>query len=986
MSHQKGRNAGVTGLVDISGTPAFTVRVAKFSRATATGAVVRTKRGDTFKRIRQSTPGSQLLLWGTVSQDGFPEPESLKGAAGTIELQCGRATKQTLAVVVTQATVSYALKGEDVWEIALVCEVTANPAYDGFGGTQTPAAADPALDAAETHEGATKHVDPDAIQDNDTRRYDVEGLADLDAAEATWVTNTIADAVATRAGMKVRGADFARTDHWGGVLTIQFARTTTGEDLVNEASSKTLDPQNLASQATTAALNATPPTPTGAAFKARGTSTREVNDGVTLQTTAWGLTDTRDDAQNPRITTTADPESIDDVAVRAQVWATSGAAPALPADAPANNVKLLGVTDLPLNDGERLRVWAYGAKSSRDELVLPQTETVDDANGLAGSAIRAYLDGEAAPAGPAGLVYRTTRTTPVTVGLGVNRTLYVDVYGVRTTAQDVLFPRTRAQADAAAIDQETLIPVLYAAGGSPVAPATPAGMVLYDSVDTPETDGRQCRVYRYRFVDRQTEAERAHTESSVDARALRSTARIAALYDSAGGAPGVPAAPADTKYVDYRDVPVPTHPTKVVRVWRFGPTDSVDDVTLPESFTFTDPKGLASRGAAALVNGSPAVPAGFKLRGTRARLLNTVNEDVQNVAEFGLTDTQDDIEFGGTRHTVDTAGLADADTVATVTNSASWQPPTNAGSLVLRDYERRQHVPGVFVFSSSYGPWTRDAELVARSSRTAAPAARGRVDADAVLASGTNPVSVALGGSNVASVDPTGSIENAAEAVRAALLGDPTFEGVDVERVHPSKLLLTLHRRGTRWWMDLESRTFSGLQTPWRLVSGGAVQVYVVDVVRVTSSLWAFVCGTQPVACTFIDFVIWKTYAGDTLYTNANAAGLTNADTFLGFGQLTVTYAGVTGPVAIKDTFRYPSATNPAAVAFEGARTQGWRFRFDSRGIVAGDGAVPGYWTYTTTDLSSVTPGTWVNASLLGIGAAAAASLNFTDAFLNTTP
>src|SRR4051812_25978426 len=110
MSTQRGRNGGVTGLVDIQGTPAFKLKTPKFRQQEGAQALVRTGRGDARRRIKQTAPGGTLLLYGEVRGDGFPEPSTLKGCAGAVTLTYSGARKTVLQVVVLEATVSYSHK------------------------------------------------------------------------------------------------------------------------------------------------------------------------------------------------------------------------------------------------------------------------------------------------------------------------------------------------------------------------------------------------------------------------------------------------------------------------------------------------------------------------------------------------------------------------------------------------------------------------------------------------------------------------------------------------------------------------------------------------------------------------------------------------------------------------------------------------------------------------------------------------------------
>ena len=101
MSLQHGSNGGVTGLVDITGTPKFTAKIIRFSETLALSPRGKNGRGGSrWRQHRWCMPGGQLAVSGYVRKDNWPMPTQLRGEAGTITLQFDAGLTQAVAVVV----------------------------------------------------------------------------------------------------------------------------------------------------------------------------------------------------------------------------------------------------------------------------------------------------------------------------------------------------------------------------------------------------------------------------------------------------------------------------------------------------------------------------------------------------------------------------------------------------------------------------------------------------------------------------------------------------------------------------------------------------------------------------------------------------------------------------------------------------------------------------------------------------------------------
>lgn len=383
---------------------------------------------------------------------------------------------------------------------------------------------------------------------------------------------------------------------------------------------------------------------------------RTDSNGVALQS-SWAYNDTKDNVQYPRISTTEDAENIEDAAIRAQVWYNSGSAPALPTDAPTNNVKLVTYADFPLNPLANVRVWYYAELNSRDKVVQPNYETTADTNSLASTAIRACLDGESI-SDPAGYTLRTTKTVPLTFALGVNRTLTVKVYGLRDTKDDIEMPGTSAIADELEIDSSAKAAQVYTTlsgpSASPAPPLDELQLVSTEQVQLNRVKSVQNSVYD--VLNSEEKRTYPKTSTTDDANNIDDEAMRAQFWDTGFTPPATPSdAPANNvKLIKFVDVPIT--PTKQLRVWLYGERNTRDEEVLKNYNTVADASNLESIAVrACLDTESISDPAGYVLRLTKTYPLSFslgTNRTV-TVKVYGLRTTKADIENPGTYANLD---------------------------------------------------------------------------------------------------------------------------------------------------------------------------------------------------------------------------------------------------------------------------------------------------------------------------------------------
>jgi hypothetical protein len=314
MGSQRGRNAGITNLVDLPrlGTgQKFNVYVTAYGEKLGLTEKPRAGRGTSGKwsKGRPILSSGSIVMRGTLT-DGFPLPDQWKGQEGTLTVTVGTRQTQTVPIRITAAAFDHSEKDDDLIAVTLTATITNTPTWQGFEGTQA-AATDPTRTDQEQWGGTSKSVDPQGLQSGATRLIDAWGaLNDTDAAEEQKIADIIAAATVPMANMKLRSASFQRDSDDGGTIVLTYGLTDTGEDVTNPRTVTTLDTNHLGSVATAAAINATPATPAGDSFVLRTTDTMELNDGHLLKTCTFGLRDTKDDYEMPATVTGDDPYDL----------------------------------------------------------------------------------------------------------------------------------------------------------------------------------------------------------------------------------------------------------------------------------------------------------------------------------------------------------------------------------------------------------------------------------------------------------------------------------------------------------------------------------------------------------------------------------------------------------------------------------------------------------------------------------------------------
>lgn len=420
------------------------------------------------------------------------------------------------------------------------------------------------------------------------------------------------------------------TSNKQGVLWF-FSETTSADDVIFDHAKAVTDPQGINSSKIVGAIFTTgtspddPSVPTGLKIVSYIDTPLTDADASnqSLRLYAYGKLDSLDEIKVPKQKTVVDANHINDEAVRTKEWLSNGTPPAAPTDAPGNNVKLITYTDLEIypvigsTPGLNLRVFLYGAKDSRDEVILPNDETTTDESTLVleSTAIRAYLDGDSVPSTPSGLTLVSAKARPLTLSLGTNRTLTVLIYGLSTAQQKKETEQLQTAIDNGNdLDDRAIRTKLWLASGS--APTGP------DHVPTN-----------------------------------------------------------NVKLIGYHDAGVPENPLLLLRVWVYGPQDSADKLKIGSPFlrhrlgVETDASGLSSTAITTFLDGD--TPPDAPVDDNSVVLVETRRYDqpqtiglgvnrILTIVEYGTITDQQKMEFRESEASADNLVLSESREVTIV--------------------------------------------------------------------------------------------------------------------------------------------------------------------------------------------------------------------------------------------------------------------------------------------------------------------------------
>lgn len=639
MAIQVGRNAGVTGLIDIQGAPKFTARVYRFSETIQAPLRPRVQPGVAAPAFRADPDSMQLLVSGTARADGFPTPASLRGVSGTITLQFNTGLTQSVPVVVQSAQVSYDEASQDAWSVVLTCAATGPVTWAGWPGTQHVPSA-PAYSELEVV-GRSKSLDPNELVESSVKIIDVDGLDAADATEVSKLVTLFAEEPPVPFH-KLRAASLLRDGAFGATISLTFGLTDTKEDVERAQTQTTLDGDRIASAATVALVNAIPTPPVDQPFVERTVRTVELNDGSTLKIADYGLSTPKDDLQNPGRVIVTDPSDLATSGTHTDVYLTSGAAPSYSAPA---GLQITGYSTETINRQVTKKVYQVGKTTEAQKVEYGASETFTDPSNLESWANVGTIDFEPSP--PGLLVERGTSLKQLTP----DHALYTLRSGLRTTEQDITFPGTWANVDPLGIEGDGQQVLIYATGGGVPGATVPSGLQNVGSRVQDENVLRKRVTYRFDVLNSEQKLEYPRTRAVTDPWLIDSAETRADVFTN-GAPPNDPVISGLLK-IDHHDIPVT--PTKTLRVWEYGRNDSKTKIERGGSVETVDPLDIGSRMVAARLNAPLGPAVGWVERETSTRDLDADN--TVYTTEYGLRNSEQDITMPGTWVDTDPLGV-----------------------------------------------------------------------------------------------------------------------------------------------------------------------------------------------------------------------------------------------------------------------------------------------------------------------------------------
>lgn len=941
--------------MDLQGAPAFTAEVYFFEESLGLQAKERAGPGNgPWTTGRPYGPHGRLVIKALAVCHGFPLPLDFpeKHPTGTIALQhdqggtTGLTKKQTVQVRVDGGKVSLAKDRDDGWNLELVCTLLDAPVFTGFGGTQ-PTTTPAVFTDQELFAGRTKLHDPNNLIEAATRSWDVIPLPTGDAAELTRFALLVANADAPFPGAKVKFARLeANRDNDGGTVFAQYNLTDTAEDVVNPATSTTIDPNALTSSGSAAAINTTPTPPGNAELVERETTTQEIHDTATLYRTSYGVTTTKEDRQFPQTHADDDPQNLEDWASDARVFTTG--APPLDLAIPAG-LKLHHRFDVPVTHLLSLRVWMWRKLDTVDERVYPATQATLDPSDLTTNSTTATVYDTASPPGdptpPTGQRLAYLRTHPATT----TKSVRVYVFEKDTSAEKLI-----QQHGQTVYDPENLTSTA-ARAALDSAPSPPGGFYvlrLQRSVNVTHDHILYVNEYGVRSTldDEQMDGSGRGEDPQdlVDDEVIAVvTSTSAPSATPAGGAPtGLKKRDVKTKQLT---------PSLWRHTYVYSRRDHADDLLMDAWEAIDDPDDLEETGVVLQITASvtpPATPASPVVNGKYLRTRTKKIHDRDHAGGtgkwahtfyYGPRTSSEDITLPKTTVGDDPAGLKDQDTKAIIdVNLVAPAPPANAKGLLHYDTETVQlHALPTpkYVHLYRYRRQTSKDEIEqAGTSATYATARGGERETTSIIDS-----------SDADWVGTDGSANGIAAKVFARLKNDVTFDWVRVIKENAARARRVIQSTDDMQIVDVKAQ---GGKWPTKAILGGfSVLVWLAQKRRRGTGLWIASVEPQSLHQFSMTFTLRRRLVDGNIAPGL-LVGTSNLNPFLGLPARSVTYMGA--------ALEYNRLiASPRVLPFD------FVFRFESLGVFDDTGVRCGHFI-TDADLSGVNANEWVDAGTFG--------------------
>jgi len=712
---QEGRNAGVTGVLDL---PASGIKFSVWARAWNSDLTAQmldaAGRGDTeWPEQRPGSTNGVIVVSGSVTLDGFPVPTKFRGELGTLTLTLNTGVTATHSVRVQKASFKKNDKQQGLWDATYFCVDVSEPTFAGFGGTQATAATETFSDKI-LWAGLSTTVDPQNLQSGATRRVLIWGTSDNDSAEKTKIDQVLAALSAPFASLKLRPGTFSRASKNACYFDAVWGLTDTKDDVLLPRNTRIDDPTQLLSVAQTAAINAPAPAPPpgSLAFVPRTTQTVRLHDNATLNTADYGLLTPQQDREFPGTYRVTDPSDL--ASTWSQVsdwnWETQSMPPAI---IPAGQ-RLRGTKIVNVNQVKKEVHYTGGKDSTKEEVEQTNSFTFVDPHGLESEQFVAKVDNNN-PALTAGFVDRGIKTSLVTH----DHPLYQRRGGLRTTKEDREFPNTFARLDPKGLDSEAKTTTVFdGQGNGPPDPAAPSAelQVVFRKTNR-ENQLKSIQEITWDVLDSEQKRGFPKVRTVDDAQNIKDLAVRYKFFNHGQQIPSAPDDPPTNNVKLIHTEVLRESPARSMALFVYGAKNSRDELVLDHYETTTDSSGLATNAIRAYLDGEsvPTTPAGQKLRDTKVIPITdglTTNRTL-TILFYGLTTREDDEEMGATEYVVDASGnIVSGSAVVTVLESDSTPDGgVSVSGLVLRDTKKKQRNDNKWAISYIFGQSTHEDDI-----------------------------------------------------------------------------------------------------------------------------------------------------------------------------------------------------------------------------------------------------------------------------------
>jgi hypothetical protein len=741
MALNRGDNSGLTGVLDITGTPIVGVRVLAWARNEESPLVDRTGPTDQRKVFVHTAGTGGLVFQGKVARSVYPAPDNLYGQAGTVTLQQDGSThREVLGVQISSIKFSFNEKTADFWDVSGSCAVTS--ADLTWSGTQATADLAPAYDRKETNEGRTKFGDPNEMQAGATQRFDIVGMnGGDDDFEWNEILNQIAAATTLPfPNAKLRLVSLARPDYFRAIVTTQWGYTDTIDDQVFPRTQVTDDPSHLTRTETQAAVNDPAPAST-LSLQTRRTTTIPYHDNANINVTEYGERTTQQDIEYPGTPTNTEVSLLFSTATVTKVQDNSTISP--PA-APVGQHVATTMTRLTAA-GKWQAVYHYGSLTEKQKLEFLDSPIGDDPTDLGDEDAQVVQTATSAIPAPAPTPRRDAdlqlyRVLSLRVGGTPETWTHKFVFRRNTPKDEIELGGTHTGADPNDIGEAATITQVTNSGTPPATPGAPVGqLVRTETVPLTKPNGAYTGYWRHTFqYGPTTNLQRIEFDGATFGDDPSNLTDADVEKEVTGSSnPPIPNTHGDLKIVRRESVRIQGTPERWLHVHWFGRNTKEDELEHTQRNIDADDFDEVERIPVLHTSGT-AAPATPAQEGTAANLVDT-RVDRLCVATggftglwlwtfvFGHTTRKQAIEQEGGIDD-DQSDLDDQD-VQTLTNN-SVTPPASPGariagqSLVRIRSVRLQNTPQKWKHQYYYG-WLTNEERIEHDGTNAAATSEG---------------------------------------------------------------------------------------------------------------------------------------------------------------------------------------------------------------------------------------------------------------------